>query len=274
MREADATRDYLAWMASTFQDGRPGRAWRSVADTALSAQVLLGAPSAWSGVRRQVDYYDEGALIWLEADVLIRQQTRGARSLDDFCRNFFGSADSAPTVRPYNLEDVTASLHEVVAYDWLGFFDQRVYQPQAPAPLKGLTAGGWKLVYRAEPNRFSAARAVTRKHIDLTYDLGLMLSPEGKLQDVLPASPAFEAGMEAGAKIIAINGSKWSADALREGLDTSTNSTEPVEFLIEHYDRLRTLRLNYHGGAVYPHLDRIPETQDTLTEILTPRHGQ
>jgi predicted metalloprotease with PDZ domain len=270
MREAEATRDYLAWMASTFQDGRPGRAWRSVADTARSAQVLLGAPSAGSGMRRQVDYYDEGALIWLEADVLIRQQTHGVRSLDDFCRNFFRFTQGTPTVKPYDLDDVLASLQEVATYDWRGFFEQRIYQAPAPPPLTGLTSSGWKLVYRTEPNRFSAARAVTRKHIDWSYGLGLMIGPDGKLQDVLPASPAFAAGLQPGAKIIAINGSKWSVDALRDALDGCSTSNDPMEFVIEKSERLRTVRINYHGGAVYPHLERMPEVHDTLTEILTP----
>src|SRR5262249_4136831 len=120
VRDMAATRDYLAWMASNFQDGRPGRDWRSVADTAASAQVLLGAPSAWSGVRRPTDYYDEAALIWLEADVLIRRQSQGARSLDDFCRSFFGPPNSLPQVKPYSFEDVLATLQQVMPYDWAG----------------------------------------------------------------------------------------------------------------------------------------------------------
>jgi len=272
MREAAAPRDYLAWMASTFQDGRPGRAWRSVADTAVSAQVLLGAPAAGAGERRQADYYDEGALIWLEVDVLIRQQTHGARSLDDFCRSFFGSSDAVPAVKPYYLDDVLASLQGVLAYDWRGFFDRRIYQAPAPPPVAGLAAGGWKLVYRPEPNRFSAARAATRKRIDWTYNLGLMLGPDGKLQDVLPASPAFAAGLKPGAKIIAINGAKWSADALRDSLDAAATSGAPLELVVECSERVCTVKIDYHGGAVYPHLDRVPEVHDTLAEILAPHH--
>lgn len=271
LREMDASRDYLAWMAGTFQDGRPGRSWRSVADTALSAQMLLGAPSAWSGVRRAPDYYDEAALIWLEADVLIRQGSQHARSLDDFCRRFFGSPGGAPSVKPYDLDEVLASLEAVLPYDWRGFFEQRVYQAPAPAPLGGLTNGGWRLVYSAEPNPFSAARAVTRRQIDWSYGLGLRINPEGKLLDVLPGSPAFAAGLAAGSKVIGINGAKWSADALRAALAGSSDTSAPVEFLIERADRLRTLRVDYHGGAMYPHLERLPDARDTLSEILAPR---
>lgn len=271
VREPAASREYLAWMASTFQDGRPGRAWRSVADTALSAQLLLGAPAAWAGMRRAADYYDEAALVWLEADVLIRQQSRHTRSLDDFCRGFFGPPGGAPSVRPYALEDVLAALQAVLPYDWRGFFDQRIYQASAPAPVGGLTHGGWRLVYGAEPNAFSAARAVTRKQIDWYYGLGLKIHPDGKLLDVLPGSPAFAAGLAAGAKVVAVNGVKWSADTLRAALAGSASTAEPLEFLVERADRLRTLRVDYHGGALYPHLERVSGARDTLSEILAPR---
>ena len=39
---------------------------------------------------RSLDYYVEGALIWLDADTLIRDKSKGAKSLDDFARAFFG----------------------------------------------------------------------------------------------------------------------------------------------------------------------------------------
>ena len=40
-------------------------------------------------------------LIWLEADVKIRKQTQGKRSLDDFCRTFFGGPDGVPEIKAY-----------------------------------------------------------------------------------------------------------------------------------------------------------------------------
>ena len=38
----------------------------------------------WSNWQRSADYYDEARLIWLEADMLIREASKGQRSLDDF----------------------------------------------------------------------------------------------------------------------------------------------------------------------------------------------
>jgi predicted metalloprotease with PDZ domain len=86
----------------------------------------------------------------------------------------------------------------------------------------------------------------------------------------LPASPAFAAGLEPGAKIIAINGTKWSINAL----EASASSNDSIEVVIERYEQLRTVRIDYHGGAVYPHLERVPEVHDVLSEILAPHHGK
>src|SRR5208282_2716201 len=49
---------------------------------------LQNAPHAWEDYRRGLDYYDEDVLNWLWVDVIIRQQTKGAKSLDDFCKLF------------------------------------------------------------------------------------------------------------------------------------------------------------------------------------------
>ena len=82
-------REYVALEAAGL-DKSPGRNWRPLADTTIAAQLLYTARDEGSAWRRGVDFYDEGDLIWLEADVLIRQQTQGRRSLDDFCRKFHG----------------------------------------------------------------------------------------------------------------------------------------------------------------------------------------
>ena len=75
-------------LTAAMLDHRSGREWRSLADTAVAAQLLYGSPGAGVNRRRSADYYPEGGLIWLEADTIIRQQTQGKKSLDDFCKKF------------------------------------------------------------------------------------------------------------------------------------------------------------------------------------------
>src|SRR5262249_36281756 len=115
--------------ASTYaeMDNQSGRLWRPLVDTARAVQFTYPSPRAWMNVRRRVDYYDEGSLVWLDADALIRQKSSGKLSLDDFLHKFHGGQTGTPAVATYNLDDIVQTLNSVVANDWRQFFIERVY---------------------------------------------------------------------------------------------------------------------------------------------------
>ncbi len=121
----------------------PGGRWPI---PSISAQILFPAREDYSALRRGLDFYGEGQLVWLEVDTLIRQLSHGTKSIDDFCREFYGGRDE-PVVNPYTLDDVVAALNRVQPYDWADFFRQRVDAVQTGAPVAGLENGGWKLTY-------------------------------------------------------------------------------------------------------------------------------
>jgi len=263
-------RDYLAFIAAQQDRLRPGRAWRPVLDTAVGVPQYGEAPNEWTGERRALDYYPEGALIWLEADVLIRTRSGGKRSLDDFCRAFFGGADSAPAVRAYSRDDVVAALNAVEAYDWDTFLRTRVEQIQPHAPLGGITAGGWTLVQDDKPNPYLDATAKAAKFIDFSHSLGFWAKEDGKVVDVVTGSPAFAAGLAPATTLIAIGGRKWSEDAAKEIIVAAEKNAQPIELIVESGDTVRTLRADWHGGLAYPHLVR-NEQPDLLSQIITPK---
>ena len=110
----------------------PGRTWRPLQDTADSLPVLRDADPTYSTWRRGVDYYQEGAVLWLEADMTIRRLSGGKRSLDDFSARFFSATpagkagDTGPSVFPYHFEDVVRALNETQPYDWATFWTTRL----------------------------------------------------------------------------------------------------------------------------------------------------
>src|SRR5664279_2575326 len=120
--------DYRESLAETAAelDNKYGRTWRPLEDTAVAAQVLYEAGNDYQSLRRSVDYYPEGTLIWLEADVVIRQLSKGRKSLDDFCKLFYGAPSGPPALKPYNFDDVVAALNAVQHNDWAGFLNQRL----------------------------------------------------------------------------------------------------------------------------------------------------
>ncbi len=142
----DEARDDLALTAAAM-DHTPGREWRNLQDTADAAPELYFSPQAWHSWRRSVDFYDEDTLNWLWVDVIIRQQSKGRKTLDDFCKLFHGAPSTGPMVKTYRFEDVVNTLNQVVAYDWRGFWNERLTNHGPSAPLGGIEGSGWKVTY-------------------------------------------------------------------------------------------------------------------------------
>jgi predicted metalloprotease with PDZ domain len=272
MKTPAQSRDYLAWRAARQDRDRPGRRWRPLVDTAISAPTIWDAATDWTAYRRSgKDYYDESMLIWLEADTIIRQQTGGRRSLDDFCREFFGGDDGPPSVKPYTRADVEAALGTVAPYDWHGFFTARVYDIAPRIPLGGIEAAGWTLVYDARPNDYQRAWDRHYTQVDHTMSIGLQVSPTGAVQDVTVDSPAWQGGLGPGMTIVSINGRAFAPAVLEEQLGAAKATAGPMQFTVRHGEDSRTLRVEYHGGALYPHLERNTARPDVLSTILSAR---
>ena len=73
-----------------------------------------------------VDYYDEGTLIGWKSMFLIRDLSKGAKSLNDFCRHVRRRTGGSPALKTYTFEDIVAGLNAVQPYDWTDFFNQRL----------------------------------------------------------------------------------------------------------------------------------------------------
>ena len=264
---AEDFREAIAAVAAEMEN-QSGREWRPLVDTATAVQFTYPSDRAWMNYRRRVDYYDEGSLVWLDADVLIRTQSNGKLSLDDFCRRFHGGQDSAPAVKSYTLDDVVNTLNEVMPYDWRGFLNARVNAINPHAPIGGITNGGWKLVYTDKPNTEIRIGDHTRKSIDLSFSLGMLLKEDGTVMDVNPNFVAFKAGMAPGMKIISVNGRGWSGEVLQAAIASAKNSTTAIEVVVENGSFHQTYKLNYHGGARYPHLERDSSKPDVLSNVI------
>jgi predicted metalloprotease with PDZ domain len=261
-------REALAATAAAM-DHRIGRTWRPLEDTARSVQILRLAGPQWQNWRRGLDYYPEGELIWLEVDTLIRQQTHGQKSLNDFCRLFHGGQSGPPKVVPYTFDDLVSTLNQVTPYDWAGLLRERTNAVTTHAPLGGIEGGGWRLVYNERPNLLIHAGEKLGKNLNAFYSLGFVVRENGELQDVIPGSPAYAAGVGPGMKLVAVNGRRWSKDVLRDTLRTSKQDKQPMDLLIENAQFFKTYSIPYYDGEKYPHLERTGGL-DVLGDILKP----
>jgi predicted metalloprotease with PDZ domain len=268
LRTPEEYRENLALLAARL-DNRPGREWRSLQDTNDAAQLLYFARGDWNSLRRDVDFYDEGDLIWLEADVTIRQLTGGRRSLDDFCKAFHGGASGGPALVPYTFDDVVAALNAVAPNDWKGFFTTRLTALSPRAPIQGIEKSGWKLSYRDTPTSMDTALTAASRLSNFRYSLGIVVGEDGAITDVVPGSPAAKASIGPGMKIAAVDGRKYSSDILREALKRTKANTAAIELLVINGEFYKSHRIDYHGGERYPYLERDPSKPDLLSAIIS-----
>jgi predicted metalloprotease with PDZ domain len=263
-------RESLALTAANL-DQKPGRTWRNLEDTAIAAQILRGNTQNYGNWRRSQDYYPEGELVWLDADTTIRQLTHGQKSLNDFCVKFLAvGGNTPPKVVPYTFDDIVNDLNSVVAYDWRGFLTERLTSHADHAPLGGIEHGGYKLVYTDEPTKLEKAALGHRGGVDAFYSVGLRVRKDGTVADVKMFSDADKAGFAPQWKIIAINNLGYSDDGFKDALKKAKGGSEPIEFIVSNDNHFRTLKIDYHGGEKYPHLERDSSAPDLLDDIVKP----
>ncbi len=265
------TLDAFAATAAVY-DHRIGREWRALQDTTNDPIAGMRRPLPWRSWERSEDYYSEGQLMWLDADTLIREQSGGKRSLDDFAREFFGIQDGSFVPVTYVFEDVVKALNAVQPYDWAAFLRARLDGHGPGAPLDGIARGGYKLIYTETPSSYFKDSETRRKVTDLTYSLGMMIAAEAKLSDVLWQGPAFKAGLTVGTQIIAVNGIAFDADLIKRAIKDASKTGPAVELLVKNGDRFRTVKIDYHEGLRYPHLERQGSASASLDQILAPRN--
>lgn len=263
-------RQRLALIAANAQ-ATPGRGWRSLRDT-TNAYIMNSAGGTGStSWLRALDYYEEGQLLWLDVDTLIRERTNGARSLDDFARAFFGVDDGDMNVSTYDFEDVVDALNAVTPYDWAGFLNARLDSHDRP-PLDGLTRSGWRLVFEAQPSAYVTAYEKDAEASLLTFSLGAEIGWDGVVKEVLWGGPLFRAGVIAGTRIVKVAGKPYTPETLTAAIASAARSgSPPIALSVKADGQVRLVRIAYRGGLRYPRLKRLAKTPDRLEQILLRR---
>jgi predicted metalloprotease with PDZ domain len=263
--------DMLAYVAATYDRGRPGLAsWRNVQDTTNDPIIAQRAPLPYRNYQSSEDYYSAGQMIWLDVDGKLRELTGNKKTIDDFGKAFFGMKNGEWHVNPYTFEDVVKTLNGIQPYDWASYLRTRL---DGHGPLiGGIASHGWKLVYTDKPSKAIKSLESRRHFTDLTYSLGVSIGKDGAIGDVLWDGPAFKAGLSPGMKIVAVNGKEFSGDAIKDAVTAAAkDKSAPVELLVKNFDEYQTLKVPYHDGLKYPHLERVKGQPDHLSELLKAR---
>lgn len=200
--------DYFKLVAKTVNGvlRGSGRAKQSVAESSFDAWIKYyrqdeNAPNAI------VSYYTKGSLIGLGLDLMIREQTRGKRSLDDVMRALwqrYGSHfhEGRAEGRGVTEAEVESLLDEVTGLKCKRFLDRYVRGTE-DVPLAKLLAP------------FGVDYQDALEHAELS--LGVRTTRDGndcKLASVHEHSPAHQAGLSAGDVLVAVDGIRVTAGHL------------------------------------------------------------
>ena len=204
-------------------------------------------------------------------DSILREQSKGTKSIDDFARAFFGINDGDWGEVTYTFDDVVATLNQVQPYDWRTYLQRRVFDVAAQAPLEGITQGGYRLAFTGEPSKWTKNGEKEGKYSDFTYSAGFNVGTDGKIASVLWGSPAFDTGLAIGTEVVAVNGRKFDSDALKQAIRNAAGNGPAPELLVHSGDVYRTVKIAWHGGLRYPHLEKVGTATGTLDALLAPR---
>ncbi|MFB3786922.1 MAG: PDZ domain-containing protein [bacterium] len=239
-----------------------GRRTIPLEDTAASTQIRRGGSRNWRYLQRAQDYYNEGAMLWLEIDAILRQESEGKISLDDFCKRFLGRHEEGKTVVGYTEADIVAALNELHSYDWAGLIEKRVRAAEEHLPLEFLTRCGYRLQYSHKPTDFDKDMAFT--------SLGMQVGGDGKIQAVVPGGAADAAGLYDGAEILGVNNKKFSQERLEDAIAESV-AARKIDLLVVKGELIEKAVIEYADGPRYIDLVRDPDAKDLFQEIWKPK---
>ena len=282
IRTAEQARYGFARVAAGFEVS-PGRNWRPLVDTTNQPTVSQRRPVSWVSWQLGENYYQEGQLIWLDADTKLRELTDDKKSLDDFAVAFLGPYNGSYVTYTYDLRDIVEILNRIAPYDWMTFFQERVYSLHPTVPEEGFARGGYRLVYSDTiPSWLTRAESENRS-ADFSTSLGFSVgagrrgAPEPAsgaeptdLGNVWWNSPAFNAGITPNMRIVSVNGKAYTANVLRDAITDAEKTKKPIELQFRRGDEYKSFSIPYYGGLRIPSLERVEGTPDRIDDILAP----
>jgi len=204
----------------------PGRLVQTLAESSFDAWTKFYKADE-NAANAMISYYAKGALVALALDLTIRQETQGARSLDDVMRALWQRHGRTGIGVPEH--GVEALAAEVSGLD-LGVFFAQALDSTEDIELTPLLAGmgiGLRLRpsrgpkdsggYLAVPGNGKPPTPPAVTDSPTAPVLGVRLQPQGSeavIATVLSGSAALAAGLAAGDTIIAVDGIRATRDNL------------------------------------------------------------
>jgi S1-C subfamily serine protease len=98
----------------------------------------------------------------------------------------------------------------------------------------------------------------------------MTLDKDGTVTAVAWDGPAWRAGVVAGAKVQSVNGTAYSAEALKTAIVAARDGGK-IDLQVARGATTQAVSVAWIGGPRYPQLERMPGSAALLDDILAPR---
>ncbi len=257
--------DHLAQQIQDFQE-TPGRQVMSAEEASFDAWIKFYRPDE-NSVNSQISYYDKGELLGLLLDLDIRRRANNAKSLDDVMRYLY--TEFFQKGRNYTPIDFQKAC-ELMAGGSLEDFFARYVRGRDDLALEFnriLAGAGLQLEQAGVGIGSHDDRPVRRKGF-----LGAELEekPDGDfivIKNVRAGSPAYEQGLNAKDKIIALDGARVDKDTF-EALIAAKRSGDTVRIIVFRFDDVRTFDIKLAAAVDAPYqIVPLPNSGDQQKRI-------
>ena len=180
---------------------RPGNKVQSVTESSFDAWIKLWKNNQQS-YNAETDYYGKGSDVSLVLDLEIRQRSKNKYSLDDVMRTLYRRFPLSG--KGYTVDDVRTIAEDLAGGSLQSLFDNYVF---------GTTAIDWESTLRY------AGLELQAKDSERKTWLGLQSSDQNgraRAWGVIAGSPAYDAGLDIGDEILAINGRRVRSSDLQD----------------------------------------------------------
>jgi predicted metalloprotease with PDZ domain len=252
-------KDYLDGLARLIQNfqNTPGRLEMSAEEASFNAWIKEYRPDE-NSVNSQISYYDKGKLLGLLLDLEIRRRSNDAKSLDDVMRYLYH--EFYEKNRNYTPADFQKAC-ELMAGSSLDEFFTRYVRGRDELPYNQFfSAAGLQLEQGATP-----IGVVTDRVVKLKGYLGADLEDSGEfinVSDVRAGTPAYEQGLNARDRIVALNGTHVNRETF-EALIAAKRAGDVVRITLLRNNDLRTLEIKLGATADVPYqIVQLPSATD------------
>jgi predicted metalloprotease with PDZ domain len=220
--------------------GRPGRNVTPLSELSFEAWIKQYKP-ADNYANRAVSYYEKGKWAALLLDLMLRQATAGRRGLPHVFRRLWQSHGRRG--RPVTVRDIRTAAESVGRRSLGGYFS-RYIDGTAELPVPSWLRRAGLTVKARSPAQTEREDEVKARRQQGWAGLSFASGEAAVVKNVIPASPAWRAGLTFRDEIVAVNHHRVDASTVGKRLaDCAPGQTVTVGFFRQQILRTTSLRL-------------------------------